>query len=231
MKKIITLSMLICLSGPVLAEPSSLVAFDRETRALIRSGNADNGPKLVKKVKCKKCHSENGISDDTDNPTIAGMSATYIFKQLMDYKNGSRSERSMKKAAKKLSLQDIADLAAYYSEQTPDVAAFVTDSVPVLVHKGDPKRMVRACNSCHGQNGEGGMYDMPSLVGQRKGYFITTIGEFKEDDRSNDIYWRMRDIAKELTDEEIEQLANYYSAIDPDDGDDEDDDEEDKDEG
>jgi len=215
--------MLICLSGPALAKPSSQVAYDRETRALIRSGNADNGPALIKKAKCKKCHSENGISDDTDDPSIAGMSATYIFKQLMDFKNGSRSERSMKKAVKKLNKQDIADLAAYYSGQTPDVAAYATKSVPVLVHKGDPKRMVRACNSCHGQNGEGGMYDMPGLVGQRKGYFISTIGDFKEGDRSNDIYWRMRDIAKELTDEEIEQLANYYSAVDPDDGDDGDD--------
>ncbi len=221
MKKIITLSMLVCLSGPVLAEPSSLVAFDRETRALIRSGNADNAPKLIKKGKCVKCHSENGISDDTDNPTIAGMSATYIFKQLMDYKNGSRTERSMKKAVKKLNEQDMADLAAHYSAQTPDVAAYATDAVPVLVHKGDPKRMIRACNSCHGQNGEGGMYDMPSLVGQRKGYFVTTIEEFQEDERSNDIYWRMRDIAKELTEEEIEQLANYYSAQDPAEEDDE----------
>ncbi len=215
MKKIITLSMLICISGPALAEPSSLVAYDRETRALIRSGNADNAVKWLKKAKCKKCHSENGISDDTDTPSIAGMSATYIFKQLMDYKNGSRSERSMKKAVKKLNSQDMADLAAYYSSQAPDVAAFATDGVPVLVHKGDKKRTIKACNSCHGQKGEGGMYDMPKLIGQRKGYFASTISEFKEGDRGNDIYSRMREIAKELTDEEIDQLANYYSAIDP----------------
>lgn len=215
MKKILTLSMLICLSGPVLAEPSSLVAYDKETRALIRSGNTEKGQKLAKSSKCKKCHSMNGISEDTEDPNIAGMSATYLFKQLMDYRDETRSEKGMFKAVRKLSDQDISDLSAYYASQQIAAAAHATKMVPVLVHRGDPKRMIRACNSCHGQNGEGGMYDMPALNGQRKGYFITTIEEFKEEDRSNDIYWRMRDIAKELTEEEIEELANYYSAIDP----------------
>ncbi len=215
MKKIIPLSMLICLSGPVLAEPSSLVAYDKETRALIRSGSVESGQKLMKSAKCKKCHFETGISDDTDTPNIAGMSATYSFKQLKDYQDDTRSEKGMAKAVRKLSDQDISDLAAYYASQPMDKAAHDTETVPRLVHYGDPKRMVRACNSCHGQNGEGGMYDMPALNGQRIGYFIATMEEFQGDDRSNDIYWRMRDIAKELTEDEIEELANYYSAVDP----------------
>lgn len=207
--------MLACLSGSVMAEPSSLVAYDRETRALIRSGSVENGQKLMKSVKCKKCHMENGISEDTDDPNIAGMSATYIFKQLKDYKDDTRSEKGMAKAVRKLTDQDMSDLSAYYAAQPIAPAAHATETVPRLVHYGDPKRMVRACNSCHGQNGEGGMYDMPTLNGQRKGYFVATMEEFQEDDRTNDIYWRMRDIAKELTEEEIELLANYYSAVDP----------------
>ena len=59
------------------------------------------------------------------------------------------------------------------------------------------------------------MYDMPPLTGQRKGYFITAMEEFAEEDRANDIYWRMRDIAKLLTEEEIEALAAYYASADP----------------
>lgn len=215
MKKSMLLAVLIFLSGSVLAEPSSLVAFDKETRALIRSGSIENGQKLAKSAKCRKCHSMNGISEDTDDPNIAGMSATYIFKQLMDYKDETRSEKGMFKAVRKLNDQDVSDLSAYYASQQIATAAHTTVKVPVLVHRGDPKRMVRACNSCHGQNGEGGMYDMPPLNGQRKGYFITTMEEFQEEDRTNDIYWRMRDIAKQLTEEEIEQLASYYSAVDP----------------
>lgn len=204
---------MLCFSGMAFAEPSSLVAYDKETRALIRSGSVENGQKLASSAKCKKCHGMNGLSEDEDDPNIAGMSATYIFKQLKDYQDETRSERSMKKAVRKLSDQDLSDLSAYYAAQEMLPAARATDVVPVLVHKGDSKRMVRACNSCHGQNGEGGEYDMPALNGQRSGYFITAMEEFKEEDRTNDIYWRMRDIAKELTDEEIEELASYYSAV------------------
>ena len=38
---------------------------------------------------------------------------------------------------------------------------------------------------------------------------------FKEGDRSNDVYSRMRLIAEALTDEEIEALAAYYAAALP----------------
>lgn len=215
MKKITTITLLLCFSGMAYAEPSSLVAYDKETRALIRSGSVENGQKLADSAKCKKCHGMDGISEDTDDPNIAGMSATYLFKQLKDYKDQKRSEKSMYKAVRKLSDQDMSDLAAYYATQEMLPAEYATEGVPVLVNKGDPKRMIRACNSCHGQRGEGGEYDMPALIGQRKGYFIYSMEEFQEEDRTNDIYWRMRDIAKDLTEEEIEELANYYSAVDP----------------
>lgn len=215
MKIMTVLSLLLCSSGSVLAEPSSRVAYDRETRALIRSGDVERGKKLVKTAKCRKCHNDNGLSDDTDDPNIAGMSAAYLFKQMKDYQDESRSGKDMRKAVRKLSDQDLADLSAYYAVQSPEPAAYATQGIPILVHKGDPRRMIRACNSCHGQNGEGGMYDMPPLVGQRKGYFVTAIEEFQEDDRTNDIYSRMRNIARALTEEEIELLALYYSTPDP----------------
>ena len=112
-------------------------------------------------------------------------------------------------------LFDLADLAAYYAQQPRQPALHATDGIPVLVNKGDPSRMIRACNSCHGQNGEGGEYDMPYIAGQRRGYFVLAMEEFQEEDRANDIYWRMRDIARELTEEEIEELADYYASADP----------------
>ncbi len=214
MKKITTFAFLLCFSTVIFAEPSSLVAYDKETRALIRSGNVENGKTLADDG-CQKCHGMDGLSEDTDDPNITGMSATYIFKQLKDYQNKSRDERGMYRAVRKLSDQDLADLSAYYATMPMPPKANPGAEPPVLVHKGDPSRMLRSCNSCHGQKGEGGMYDMPPLTGQRKGYFITAMEEFAEEDRANDIYWRMRDIAKLLTEEEIEALAAYYASADP----------------
>ena len=217
MKKIMITMLLLSLASVAHSEPSSLVAYDRETRAIIRAGDIENGRQLASEdgEDCQDCHSMNGESLDPEDPNIGGLSATYIYKQLQDYKSKKRDERGMYRAVRKLSDQELSDLSAYYASQPIAARANPDAEPPVLVNKGDSKRMIRACNSCHGQNGEGGMYDMPALVGQRKGYFILALEEFKEEDRTNDIYWRMRDVSKQLTEEEIEALAEYYSSADP----------------
>ena len=84
-----------------------------------------------------------------------------------------------------------------------------------LVFRGDPTRLLKACASCHGRDGRGGQFDHPALSGQYPEYFIYTLTEFQEDDRTNDIYSRMRHIAQALTEEEIEALASYYGTAVP----------------
>ena len=54
------------------------------------------------------------------------------------------------------------------------------------------------------------------LTGQNKTYLVDSMIAFQDDDRTNDIYSRMRDISRELTEAEIEALAEYYAAYLPD---------------
>lgn len=193
------------------AEPSSMVAFDAPTRALLKSGDIARGKALVSEKKCTKCHGDAGISEDDDDINLAGQVSSYILKQLLDYKSEHREERSMKKAVRKLDEQEMADLAQYYgSLPLPEPAHTITGDVMKLVKKGDHTRMLKSCNSCHGQRGQGDAFETPSLNGQKKTYFIDTIVEMQDDDRTNDIYSRMREIAKVLTEAEIEALASYY---------------------
>jgi len=51
-------------------------------------------------------------------PMIGGQSARYIEAALQAYKKGDRQHPQMTPTAKVLSDQDIADIAAYYSQQT-----------------------------------------------------------------------------------------------------------------
>ncbi|SFV09466.1 Cytochrome c553 [Pseudoduganella namucuonensis] len=51
-------------------------------------------------------------------PMIGGQSAKYIENALKGYQKGERKHPSMKGIAVSLSDQDIADIAAYYSQQT-----------------------------------------------------------------------------------------------------------------
>ena len=55
------------------------------------------------------------------------------------------------------------------------------------------------------------MHDSAKLAGTTRGYFIETMTAFKEGDRENDIYSRMRTVAQKLTEKEIAALADYYS--------------------
>jgi cytochrome c553 len=51
-------------------------------------------------------------------PMIGGQSAKYLEAALKSYRKGDRKHPSMVNIAKSLSDQDIADVAAYYSQQT-----------------------------------------------------------------------------------------------------------------
>lgn len=200
---------ILLLSLPLRAEVSSNVAFDKQTRSIINAGNIKAGKAKATSMKCSKCHAENGQGDD--DVSVAGHPITYLYKQLQDFKDKKR-DGIMTKKVKKISKQDMADLSAWYASlpfaQGAGKGAQVAQK---LVYKGDPKRMLKPCSTCHGQNGEGGKYDSPALTGQNRDSFIEMMEAFKEGDRTNDIYSRMRLVAKELSAQEINALADYYA--------------------
>ncbi len=195
------------------AAPSSNVAFDAETRALLASGDPGNGKALAKERKCAKCHGDVGVSDEPGDANIAGLRASYIYKQLRDYKDGKREDRDMKKATRDLDDREMADLAAWFASLPPAMpgGGRVEKSIGRLVYRGDPSRMIKACSACHGRDGRGGQYDYAAIAGQNRDYFVDTISAFKDGSRVNDVYSRMRLIAEALTADEIKGLAEYYA--------------------
>ncbi len=203
---------LICLGlvGPVLAEPSSKVAWTLETLNFVKNGNAWNG-KILTDKSCAGCHNETSA-----NPQLDGQLPTYTYKQLVDYKNGNRKDpaATMNGLASTLSEQDMADLAAYYGKQAARPGKGGASDPTGIVSVGDGKRMEPACSSCHGGSGQGEKVDTPRLAGQKAGYLENTLLDYKEGKRANDIYSRMRLIASKLSDQEIKQLAEYYSKLD-----------------
>ena len=87
------------MSAAVAEEPA--FKWSWQVLTLIKSGDKAKGAEVADEHRCHKCHGDAGISDEADTPSIAGQVPAYQFKQLMDYKNGSRSERQMEKIAKK----------------------------------------------------------------------------------------------------------------------------------
>ncbi len=64
---------------------------------------------------CSVCHGKDGIAKDPESSNLAGQSALYLEKAMVDYQKGLREDRRMSLIAKSLTLEDIKNLAAWYS--------------------------------------------------------------------------------------------------------------------
>ena len=207
----------------VYAEPSSQIAWTPEVLNLVKKGDLNKGKELAES--CKSCHGDKGqgIKEETRDgetlpaiPALAGQLATYTYKQLRDYFNGSRSHIQMTGIAKGLSEQDAAALAVWFSslpKQENKSSSQNFARAEKMVEQGDGKRILPPCFVCHGGKGQGEKQDIPALAGQQADYFTRTMLQFKNGERHNDIYSRMRLIAQQLSAEEIKELAQYYQQM------------------
>lgn len=66
---------------------------------------------------CAACHGPDGNSATGDFPKLAGQHKDYLAKALRDYKTGARKDPIMSGFAAPLTVQDIANLSAYYASQ------------------------------------------------------------------------------------------------------------------
>jgi len=204
------------LSPPV--RTPSRVAWTPETLRLITQGDADRGAFVA--GNCTACHGERGISRSALYPTLAGMEATTIFKQLDDFRAGKRSSGVMSAIATALTAQSSADVAAYFASQRDGLPvppgqslqsghSFREDDVAVrLVFAGDPSRGIPPCTSCHGPSAI--KLGAPRLTSQHAAYIERQLGAFKEGLRRNDINEQMRTIAFQLTATEMHAVAELY---------------------
>lgn len=198
-------------------EPSSQVAWTPETMKLVKQGNSQKGKMIAES--CDTCHAATAEAT-SDIPYLQGQNAAYLFKQLKDYKSGNRVNAIMVGMAAGLSNQDMADLAAWYSQQPIPSSSTVTASaaagdVAKLVERGDPRRILPPCTVCHAEDGQGKSIDNPALAGQRAAYLENALLAYQSGSRHNDVYQRMRLIAKTLSRDEIHQLASYYASRKP----------------
>lgn len=164
---------------------------------------------------CAACHGQRGIAQNRQFPDLAGQSAVTIFKQLHDFKSGSRTNPLMSPMAAPLTDQQIIDVAAQFASYAkrivdPSTPQSTDPRVVRLVSRGDPARAIPACNACHGVNA-GGPVETPALSHQSAQYLAAQLQAFKSGARRNDIYGRMRTVAGKLSDQEIDALAQFYS--------------------
>ena len=72
----------------------------------------------------------------------------------------------------------------------------------------DTPEKSRLCAGCHGTTGISIKPEIPNLAGQKKDYMVTEIHDFREGKRKDPM---MSNVARILSDEDIEELATFFS--------------------
>ena len=181
---------------------------------------------------CAACHGADGNSSDAQYPKLAGQHERVILKQLKAFKSGDRENPIMMPMASSLSEQDMRDVGAYFATQkaTAGVAddSKVAEGKPHAGEKywqvgerlwraGNPKANIPACMACHGPTGRGNPgAAYPALTGQHAQYTSARLNYFRTgSDKAKTTSGTMVDIAKRLSDEEIQGLATYAEGLHP----------------
>jgi len=203
---------------PPLQVPTEL-AWTQATIDQIRAGHAQNGQQIA--AACDACHGASAPNPGHLIPTLDGMNAAAVFKQLADYRSGKRLWSVMNGMATALSIQDTADVAAYFANRAGRLQPGAEERAPPGGHRfgqtdmgarlafaGDQQRGIAPCSACHGPGGF--KTGAPPLDGQYPEYIERQLGSFAQGIRHNDIYEQMRAIARQLTPDEMQAVAAFY---------------------
>jgi cytochrome c553 len=188
----------------------------------VAQGNAENGKAIS--VTCGACHGADGNSAIAMNPKLAGQHANYLVKQLTEFKLASqtggkegRNNAVMNGMSAVLSEQDILDLSAYYSSQEATQGETSEDAVEQgnkLYVGGDLQRGITACIACHGPKGNGtSLSGFPDISGQHADYIASQLKAFRSGERANSLNGMMADIAKRMTDKDIQVISSYVAGL------------------
>lgn len=166
---------------------------------------------------CAVCHSADGNSVSPIWPKLAGQHASYIVKQLNDFKEGRRVNAQMTPMVAPLSGQDMEDLAAYFASQKTTLGSAKPELIEtgqLIYRAGDSLTGVPACMACHGPAGFGNPgASYPSLRGQHAQYTATQLKMFKSEERNNDENNIMQMITGSMTNAQIEAVSEYIQGL------------------
>lgn len=192
-------------------------AAEEHSAASYPVGDAEAG--AGKAAVCGACHGLDGNSTDPQYPKLAGQHAAYTSRHLEHYKSGVRENAIMAGFASVLSSEDMHDIGAYFAAQTVQTGVAdetIVSKAQALYRGGDTARGIPACMACHGPGGGGNpLVPYPALSGQHANYSADMLRRYRDgavygDDANAAV---MADVAKALTDAEIDALASYMEGL------------------
>ena len=187
------------------------------------NGDATKG-KAIAAMQCAACHGADGNSQLQQFPKLAGQRARYLDAQLKAFKAGERQSDVMAPIASKLSAQETADVAEYYSIQAVHPDKVTSSNLTVTgrhIFSAGTSNGVPACAMCHGSGQTGGMHGMmmggmmnggaaaiPRLEDQHANYLVDQLNRYASGQRKNSVMAR---IAGALSESDRKAVAQYLA--------------------
>jgi sulfide dehydrogenase cytochrome subunit len=166
---------------------------------------------------CAGCHGTNGVSGGPAMPTIAGLPATYMKTVMAEYKSGDRPTTIMGRIAEGYSVEEVAQIADFFSKQKWSNAQSHANSLNRtmpnhdLAKKGDSIVGKAKCGKCHEDDGQLQDDDTPRLAGQWTDYLLFKMQDYKNADMSIPQPKKMKKAIDKLSLEDLEAVSHFYA--------------------
>jgi cytochrome c553 len=200
------------LVSAVSAQPSPARSGGAAGQQIAAQGTAAGVPA------CASCHGARG-EGAAAFPRLAGTGQAYLREQLDAFAEGSRKSAVMQPFAQKLSAQERAAVAAYYSALPPpftgrDPSTVAPDDRGAwLATRGRWRDEVPGCAQCHGPGGSGVGASFPPLAGLPAGYLLAELQAFKAGTRPAGPLGLMQAVARRLSQADMEAVSSYYAGL------------------
>lgn len=175
---------------------------------------------------CYQCHGLRGEGSSFANfPRLTGQSFEYLYQSLRDFASARRPNPTMQEVVRGLTDEQMRDVAAYYAAIRPSLPSLTPSHDErgveqlelgrTIALEGSSEPVVQACSECHGtENAAPAAPIYPFLAGQHAGYIEDQLRAFRSGVRE-DPTQIMNHIASQLTDGEMNAVAQYFASLQP----------------
>jgi cytochrome c553 len=177
---------------------------------------------LAQRLKpCMACHGAEGrASREGYLPRIAGKPAAYLYQQLLNFRDGRRSNATMAGFLAHQRDDYLREMAGYFAALDLPQSAPPTAGAPAavlargrtLVRDGDAARRLPACTACHGGALAGALPAVPGLLGLPRDYLSAQLGAWQTGSRHAMAPDCMAEISRRLGPGDVAAVAAWLSA-------------------
>jgi cytochrome c553 len=173
---------------------------------------------------CVTCHGQSG--QGTQNgyfPRIAGKPASYLYHQLLAFRDGTRRYAPMNYLVAYLTDGYLREIAEYFAKQRPPFVQNEPASVEprllargqMIATAGDQSKGIPACIACHGAGLTGMEPGIPGLVGLRPAYIAAQLTRWRVGERRAAEPDCMKRVASRLSDSDVAAVAAWLAQQKP----------------